>query len=482
MKQFARLLQISPKALRQRAARGQVPRPFKLGKALAWTRDSVLTWLRDCGRSAGPTTMKISLRPYSNDKSRWHVDIRLMNPCDIEREIRKRLVAPAGLSKAQARAWGERQVPKMLREVMGDEAVDAAQSKEARAEKKQNRTTTRATPERRSSRRLRLVEAPRPRSSMTMAEFFAQRFEPEHLRLQKPATRDSYECSFRVHIGPGLGALPLAAIDEDRLSAFRAGLRERLGVRTVNLVLAHLTKMLRFAKKLRLIERMPDVEKLPSPRRRPKEVYSDEEIERLLEAAAAIDPSWELICLLALDAGLRVSEICALEWGDVDLDAGLLTVQHNVYRGRKQTPKGTIGRVALSSALRRALAEHRRREPIGPLVLYRRNYKTGHEWRAYSRCAIRRRLHQIQEEAGLRKSGPHLLRHTALTRLTNLGASVYVVQAVARHSDLQTTQAYIHSQQAGRTLEAAQLLDQAALAKVRGKELAKPSKGGDEPS
>lgn len=101
---FARLLQITPRALRQRAARGQVPPPFRLGKALAWTRGSVVDWLRDCGRSAGPVAVKITLRPYSHDKARWHVDVRLMHPNTTEREIRRRLVAPAGLSEAQARA------------------------------------------------------------------------------------------------------------------------------------------------------------------------------------------------------------------------------------------------------------------------------------------------------------------------------------------------------------------------------------------
>jgi integrase len=65
-----------------------------------------------------------------------------------------------------------------------------------------------------------------------------------------------------------------------------------------------------------------------------------------------------------------------------------------------------------------------------------------------------------------------------LTRLSNLGASVYVVQAVARHSHLQTTQAYIHTQGEGRTLEAARLLDEAAMATVRGKRVAKRAKGG----
>ncbi|MBK8266514.1 MAG: site-specific integrase [Nannocystis sp.] len=68
--------------------------------------------------------------------------------------------------------------------------------------------------------------------------------------------------------------------------------------------------------------------------------------------------------------------------------------------------------------------------------------------------------------AGLASSGLHLLRHTALTRLSRLGASIYLVQAVARHSRLQTTAGYLHAQQLTLARGAADLLDFAAKARV----------------
>lgn len=267
---------------------------------------------------------------------------------------------------------------------------------------------------------------------------------------------------WRNHIAPALGELPLSVIDVAQLSSFRARLRRTMKESTCNLILAKVAKMLRFAKRLRLIAAVPDVEKFSSPRARPKAVLSEEQIAALVKAASEIDTTAELIVLLALDAGLRSSEICALEWADVDLRAGAITVQSNTYRGEKQTPKGTIGKVALTSALRRALERHRRREPVGPLVLYRRTYRTHDEWVAHTPHTIRHYVGEAQRRAGLPRTGPHLLRHTALTRLANLGASVYVVQAVARHSRLQTTQAYLHTQQIGLAREAADLLDRAA--------------------
>ena len=110
---------------------------------------------------------------------------------------------------------------------------------------------------------------------------------------------------------------------------------------------------------------LPDVERFPMPRARPKPVFSDVEIARLSEAAADRSPDALLVCLLALDANLRVSEICALQWSDINLEQRTITVQHNVYKGEEQTPKGEIKTIALSSGVLRALEEHRKRgEPV----------------------------------------------------------------------------------------------------------------------
>ena len=102
VRDLAKFLRISEKALRHRVGRGQVPPPFRNGKALAWMREAVITWIWECGRAAGPA-MKIKTRPYANDTTRFHVDIRFMNPCNENDEIRRRLVAPPGLDDKQAR-------------------------------------------------------------------------------------------------------------------------------------------------------------------------------------------------------------------------------------------------------------------------------------------------------------------------------------------------------------------------------------------
>jgi len=442
---------------------------MRLGRALAWTRDVVLGWLRESGRSAGIDDMKITLRPYAKDKSRWQVDIRLMNPCNPQHEIRRRMVAPSGHDPKQARAWGERQVAALLRELVGE---GTPREVEVPAPNKVDAPTKGAARK----------EKARPRAGMTtLADFYKTRFEPEHVALQKLATRDYYRKAWGLYIAPVLGEVPLVDLDDDRISAFRAGLRKKLAASTSNVVLSKVARILRFARKVRAIEAVPTFERLPEPRKRPKEVYSEEQIAAMLAVARRHGTDALVILLLALDAGLRVSEICALEWGDVDLREGTVLVQRSVYLGETQTPKGKIGKIALTRALHEALLAHRREADHGPLVVYRRPSQKKPTTGPHTPGTIWTVLGRIQAELGFKKAGPHLLRHTALTRLANLGASVYVVQSVARHAHLQTTQAYLHTQQTGLSREAATLLDRAAAAGGFGNALATLATTGQNP-
>ncbi len=62
--------------------------------------------------------MKIKVRPYANDNTRFQLDIRFMHPIHTAQEVRRRMLAPAGLDEMHARLWGEGQVRALGREVV----------------------------------------------------------------------------------------------------------------------------------------------------------------------------------------------------------------------------------------------------------------------------------------------------------------------------------------------------------------------------
>lgn len=82
-----------------------------------------------------------------------------------------------------------------------------------------------------------------------------------------------------------------------------------------------------------------------------------EEAGRLVAAA---DDAWRSMIILALKTGLRMGELRALRWEEVDLVARRLMVRQAVARGRIGTPKSNRQRwLPLSATAMEALRQHR---------------------------------------------------------------------------------------------------------------------------
>jgi integrase/recombinase XerC len=136
-------------------------------------------------------------------------------------------------------------------------------------------------------------------------------------------------------------------------------------------------------------------------------------------------------------AGLRVSELCNLRWGDVDLSAGTVRV---LGKGRKERIS-PIGEVAAER-----LAEYRDNLNFKPtfddyVLLISLPPKLR---RAYPRW-VQRRLKECLAAAGLPADlTPHKLRHSCATHMLDGGADLRVVQSLLGHASLSTTQVYTH--------------------------------------
>lgn len=137
-------------------------------------------------------------------------------------------------------------------------------------------------------------------------------------------------------------------------------------------------------------------------------------------------------------AGLRVSELAGMNQGDIDFDAGVVTIRG---KGRKER-LALIGSHA-SKALERWLAKRRvsDKEPKGPLSPVFVN-KFG---RRLTTRSIARMLEKYLKLTGLdERTTPHTLRHSFATHLLDHGADVRSVQELLGHKSLATTQIYTH--------------------------------------
>ena len=170
----------------------------------------------------------------------------------------------------------------------------------------------------------------------------------------------------------------------------------------------------------------------PSGGGRLPRVLSKGEMASLLEVGAdsAVDRRDLAVLELLYAAGLRVSELCGLDRGDIDLRGRTVTV---LGKGGKQ--RRVPVHDAAADALR-AWFDDGRDQMEGPpeaAFVNQRGARLGP-----------RDVRRILDRRAVSPTHPHALRHTYATHLLDGGADLRVVQELLGHSSLATTQVYTH--------------------------------------
>ena len=145
--------------------------------------------------------------------------------------------------------------------------------------------------------------------------------------------------------------------------------------------------------------------------------------------------------LTAAFTGLRMGELLALRWRDIDFEGSLVRVRASYSAGVLTTPKsGKVRSVPLAPDVARALDGLSRRERFtdeDDLVF------PGELGGPLDGSALRRRYKAALKRAGLRGLRFHDLRHTFGTRMI-AKADIRRVQEWMGHADIQTTMRYLH--------------------------------------
>jgi integrase/recombinase XerD len=171
---------------------------------------------------------------------------------------------------------------------------------------------------------------------------------------------------------------------------------------------------------------------------------SEPEIEQLLattEGDGALDLRDRAMVELMYATGMRVSELCGLSLGDLDLEEQLVRV---LGKGSKERIV-PFGRPAARSI--EAWLGDRGRGALTPKVWARRGDAEaiflGARGRRLTRQNVWNVLHQRAERCGLGdKMSPHVLRHSCATHLLDHGADLRIVQELLGHASISTTQVY----------------------------------------
>jgi integrase/recombinase XerC len=170
-----------------------------------------------------------------------------------------------------------------------------------------------------------------------------------------------------------------------------------------------------------------------APRKLPQVLDVDEAVQLVeLPTDAPLGLRDRAMLELFYSSGLRLSELCALRWRDLDLTEGLVTV---LGKGSKQrsVPVGSHACKALDAWRKDSQGE--RNAPIFP----------GRAGRPIGARAVQIRLRQLAQRQGLfKRVHPHLLRHSFASHVLESSGDLRGVQELLGHADIATTQIYTH--------------------------------------
>ncbi len=280
----------------------------------------------------------------------------------------------------------------------------------------------------------------------------------------RPSTYAAYQRYMMHHVCPALGKFPLHTLHTAQLQIFcneqaRRGHRNggALSPSTVRQIHCILSMALRQAVKNGLIMNNPcDGVVLPRVQKREMRVLSREEQGRLMQLLRGEHSACAVGIQISLMTGVRVGELCALHWRDVDFRRHSIRVNFTMQRLPAQggstcmvlsPPKtnSSCREIPMPHLLEEILLEYRQglkeasRQPESPLLCNSKGQPLDVRTVQYA-------FQRWMQRAQLCHANFHALRHTFATRAVELGMDGKTLSELLGHSDPSVTmRRYVHA-------------------------------------
>lgn len=277
----------------------------------------------------------------------------------------------------------------------------------------------------------------------------------------KPASLAKYRNLMETHIFPHLGHLLLKDLSQAQFQDFLMqqsleGNRSTggsLSVSTLQSLLHLLQAVLEYGAARNLLVRFPL--SLPVRMVKPAQVQTltPRDEDKLDQYLSSHPSDRNLGILLSLYCGLRLGEVCGLQWQDMDLRLGILQVQRTVQRIPCE-PQSGGKRTKLEVSSPKTHTSRRRIPLPGFLLALLRSFAAKSAPAYYivsgKDSPMEPRLYQyyfqqVLEKAGVARINYHALRHTFATNCVALGFDCKTLSEILGHSNVSITlNRYVH--------------------------------------
>jgi integrase len=302
------------------------------------------------------------------------------------------------------------------------------------------------------------IDQPPPPGRLTVQELCERWLATERKRW-KPRTAHDYQRLLERFVYPAIGSVKLSKLTPDRLQRFFDGIAGRAASQTFRA----LHRCFAVAVRWRYLPENPCDRVLPPTYRPPQvELPDADALAKLFWHCLESDDDYAPLVALTLLTGLRLGEITALRWDDVDVEAGRLSVvragqwiagqwvevEPKTRAGRRVVPIGELG-VRLLKRQKAVVA--RRKLQAGPAWQKHRLVFPATDGRPLSPDRVSAAMRRLCRAAGVPRLRFHQLRHGSASLALAAGIPLPDVSQRLGHADPSiTARVYSHALSDGR--------------------------------
>jgi integrase len=290
-------------------------------------------------------------------------------------------------------------------------------------------------------------------SPLTLSDYLDKWLSASKARV-RPTTLTSYKYLIDSYIKPHIGTMRLSDLRSLHVQALYAKLQDelKLGPRSIKYTHSVLSGALKQAIKWNMLAVNPALGvTLPRQVRHDMQSLTPEQAQAFL--AACERDTCGVALMLALSTGMRPCEYLGLQWSDVDLERGQVTVTHSLTRGKGEgwtltEPKTPRSRrtIPLPASMTRLLIDHRRQQNEARLKAGKGYENHGFVFAMPHGAPVRLRyLDRYHYKPTLKRAGllatmrVYDLRHSSATLLLASGENVKVISERLGHASVTLT-------------------------------------------
>lgn len=292
----------------------------------------------------------------------------------------------------------------------------------------------------------------------TLEEWSKVWFESFCIASMKEYTLNSYKGYFKNYILPNLGGMKIKDIStvtcqQFLMKMFTSGRKRNvekkgkgLAAKTVKDIKIALQTCLQKAVDEEIIPNNP-CKKVQLPKDEPKEMQTLKANELAAFLQETKDSSCYEFYLLEITTGLRLGEILALTWDDLDMKNKTISVNKQVQRIKSElkatTPKtaASIRKISICDECLNQLIILRSRQRLNTKLIFPSPITNGYR----DPSSITRKLHRMQKRAGVPQIRFHDLRHSFATLSLEQGMDIKTISHMLGHTDAGfTMNTYMH--------------------------------------